>query len=155
MKNIWCILILVAVDAVICVNQAFAGYNIGGSWLKVDTGENVHSAFEVTGGYCWNDYLCGESRILMSPTVENGSSIDYLGGLYLLPSWPIGNSSSVYGVIGHSELKLYNGKTDRRDSTSLGIGFSHDLREAYKIRGEYLQPSDGVDIWRISASVNF
>ena len=152
MKNIWCILILVAVDTVICVNQAYAGYNIGGSWLKVDTGENLHSAFEVTGGYCWNDYLCGESRMLMSPTVENGQEIDYQYGAYIMPAWPLDNSLSAYLAIGHTELKH---TSDRRDSTSFGIGLSYDLREAYKARFECIKYSADGNGCGFKLSVNF
>jgi len=114
--------------------------------------EDVTYGAMVRGGYEWNQYIGIEARALRTFWDEDpagGEKLQHIG-LFAKPSYPLGEDSNVYGLLGYGWTKTitdnqYLSKIDEK-GFSWGIGFEYDLSDKdddYIENGNYDREFDG------------
>ena len=111
------------------------------------TDENDGWGGILRGGYEYNQYIGLEARVLGTNT-DDFDILHY--GIYLKPSYPIGEQVNVYGLLGYgrTETTFYkNGIDETYDNNgfSYGIGLEYDLsdKESDREDGDYNRAFDG------------
>lgn len=97
--------------------------------------EDVTYGAMVRGGYEWNQYIGVEARAMRTFWGEDtlgGERLQHVG-LFVKPSYPLGEDTNVYGLLGYGWTKTitdnqYLPKIDEK-GFSWGIGFEYDFSD--------------------------
>jgi len=109
-------------------------------------------------GYSFNEYIALEARALKTMIDEDGGEIDSHLGLFLKPSYPIGDVS-LYGLAGWAETKTsgFLRETDAR-GFAWGAGVDYNIAQNISLFLDYerlFQKSDSPDLDAVSLGANY
>jgi len=140
------------------------GLYAGVSYGTINTDITDHVGTTLHAGYQFNEFIGIEGRSLVSSSEESYSganlAIDSLWGVYITAAIPLGDSASVYFVVGQTEGEVtasYGGysASAEESSSSYGTGIKLDLRESWTLKAEYLATFEDVEQLSLGLQYNF
>ncbi len=140
------------------------GVYAGVSYGTINTDITDHVGSTLYAGIQFNEWVGIEGRALVASSVETYDSVDLeinsLYGIYLTAAVPVGDSASIYFVVGQTEGEVtasYMGysASAEESSASYGGGVKFHLRENWTVKAEYLATFEDVDQFSIGLQYNF
>jgi OOP family OmpA-OmpF porin len=147
--------------------ESFAYVGVGGVVAQYDTnckcsstlsGTDKSGGIIVNGGYSINQYIGIEARGIKTIVAEDGGEIEHIG-LFIKPSYPITDNTTVYGLVGWAKTTTTGSlrETDV-DGLAFGAGVDYSVTQNISLFADYerlFQESDAPKLDAISIGANY